>query len=257
MNRNMKRIKPFTLFVILYASLIVISFSSCVIVNFDSHYGGRNAVSGRGDPETYEIRVGQFSRIKVEGYCDVRYYAAARDYVTLEVQPNLREYFVVEVIGDELLLRTTRRINYGSGKTPVLTVYTSVLEGLNIEGAGTFTTQDKISTDSFKLRLAGAGKGQAEFDVNELYVSMSGAGSLELSGLADRVSLDMSGAGELNALSLQSREAAVKFSGAGAVKISCSEDLSITASGVGSVEYRGSPRVSLSNSGLVSVNRVD
>ncbi|MCL2069573.1 MAG: DUF2807 domain-containing protein [Treponema sp.] len=249
----MKRIIPFTFFAVFCAALIAVSFSGCVIVNFTDS----NAVSGRGDPETYQISAGQFSRIKVVGYCDIRYYSEARDYVSLEVQPNLREYFVLEVIGDELVVRTTRRINYGSGKTPVLTVFNPVLEGLSIEGAGTFTTLDKINADSFVLRLDGAGKGQAEFDVGDLFVGMSGAGSLELSGLADRASLELSGTGELNALSLQSREAAVRFSGTGAVKLSCSEDLSIIASGVGSVEYRGSPRVSLNNSGMVFVNRID
>ena len=188
---------------------------------------------------------------------EIQYYAAERDYVKLEVQSNLRDYIVVEVVNDELVLRTTRRINFNLSKPVILTVSTPVLEGLSISGTCTFTAFDTINADSFSLRVSGAGEGRAQLDVESLSVNISGVGSFDLSGRADIADLRLSGTGNVRALPLQSREAVIRLSGTGSVGISCSESLSVIASGAGSVEYRGSPSLNLDNSGMVSVRRVD
>ena len=245
--------KKLTMVAFFTALCTTIGLCGCVIV----HFTDRNAVRGRGDPERYEIRTGQFSSISVEGHTDIHYYSAAHDYVTLEVQPNLQEYIVVEVIDGNLTIRPTRRIDFAASKPAILTVSTPVLEQLIVSGACTFTAHDTISADSFTLRVSGAGEGRAQLDVENLYVNISGAGSFDLSGRADIAELRLSGAGDLDALSLQSREAIIRLSGVGSVGIGSSENLTIVASGTGSVEYRGSPNVNLSNSGMVSVRRVD
>ena len=245
----MKKILAYTF----CAAIISMIFSGCVIVNFSDF----NAVSGKGNPESFEIRTGSYNGISVEGYCDIRYYASSRDTVTLEIQPNLRDHYFVEVIEGVLLVRTTKKINFGSSITPVLTVYTPILDSVAIEGVGNFTTYDKISSSSFSYTMSGAGEGKAELDVGSLNVAMSGAGDLELSGKADVISLRLSGVGELDALSLQSREAAVYLSGTGTLRVNCSDNLHINASGTGSVVYAGSPSLTLNNSGLVTVRRAE
>jgi len=241
--------------IILFAlcAMIMLSVSGCVVAGFSNV----NAVSGRGNLEKYEFRVGDYTGIRIEGFCNINYHAAPSNTVTLEVQPNLREYFVVEVVGGDLVVRTTRRVNVSSGRTPVLTVSTPTLNRLSIEGAGTFTAHDKITADSFDLSLLGAVSGKAELDVRNFYIDMSGAGRFELSGVADTADIRTAGAGELNALSLQTRTATINFSGVGSAKISCSENLSIDANGTGSVEYRGSPHINLRQSGFVSIKQVN
>ena len=234
--------------------LFVLCFSGCVVVSIS--YSTEKAVSGKGSPGKYEIYTGEYSGIKVEGLCEIRYFAAPSNTVTLEIQPNLREYYVVEVQNGELIVRSTRKINYSS-RSPVLTVSTPVLNSLTIGGMCTFKTNDKIKGDAFNLDIRGAGDGNAEFDVNSLKASMAGAGSFEFSGKADIAEIDMSGTGKLNAISLQTREASVNLSGAGTIRINSSEKLSIKASGVGTVEYKGSPNLSLNTGGVVSIRQVD
>jgi len=228
-------------------------FSGCIVVN----YTDSNAISGKGAPEKYVINVGEYDGIRLEGLCEIQYYAAPSNTVILEVQPNLREYFVVDVENSVLIVRTTKMINYNSGKAPVLTVSTPALNSLTITGACTFKTVDKIKTDSFYLEISGAGEGKAELDVNNLKANISGAGSFELSGKADNAEIKFSGAGQLKAFSLQIREASVNFSGAGAVRINCSEKLTIEASGAGKVEYKGSPILSVNTRGPVSIKKAD
>jgi len=241
---------------IVLCPLLVLCFSSCVVVSF-MH---TDAVAGKGAPEKYEIKVGEYNRIKVEGGAwEIQYYSAPSDTVTLEIQPNLREYFAAEVINGELIVRNTKRINFYSKKSlfPVLTVSTPALSSLTITGACNFKTIDKIKTDTFKLEIRGAGDGKAELDVNSLKTNMSGAGSFELFGKADNAEIKFGGAGELIASSLQIREASVNFSGAGTIRINCSEKLSIEARGVGLVEYKGSPNLNLSTNGPVSIRKVN
>jgi len=234
----------------LCTAFIAACFTGCVIVNFIEH----NAITGKGDPETYTFKVGEFNKLRVEGFNDIHYYAAASDTVTLEVQPNLREYYVVEVINNELVIHTTRRINFmGKSEPPKLTVSTPTLNSLNLSGIGTFTGHDKITADFLNLRFSGASEGKAKLDVKNLTVDFSGAGTFDLSGTAETAAFTMSGAGEINALSLETREARVNLSGAGTVNVNCTGFLSINASGMGTVSYKGSPSVNINKDGLVSI----
>jgi len=234
-------------------ALLVLCFSSCIVVSFT----GTDAVAGKGALEKYEITVGEYNRIRAEGVCEIQYYAAPLKTVTLEVQPNLREYYVVEVKNGELIISTTKSISYNSGKTPVLTVSTPVLNSLILDGTCAFNANDKIKTDTFNLEISGVGSGQAELDVNSLKASISGVGRFELYGRADTAEIELAGTGELNASSLQVREASVELSGAGTVRIYCSEKLSIEASGAGMVEYKGSPSLILDTNGPVRIKKVD
>ena len=234
-------------------TLLVLCFSSCIVVTFS----GTDALVGKGAPEKYEITVGEYNRISAESVCEIQYYAAYSNTVTLEVQPNLREYLVVEVKNGELIINTTKRISYNSGKTPVLTVSTPVLNSLILDGTCTFKANDKIKADTFNLEISGVGVGQAEIDVNSLKADISGVSRFELYGKTDNAEIELAGAGELNASSLQAREASVDLSGAGTVRIYCSEKLFIRASGAGMVEYKGSPSLSLDTNGPVKIKKAD
>jgi hypothetical protein len=233
--------------------LSALFFSGCVVVRFSD----ASAVSGKGVPEKYEINIDGFNKIRVEGFCVIQYYTEHSNTVILEIQPNLREYFVVEVQYGELIVRSTRKIRQRKSLIPVLTVSTPVLNSLTIEGMCTFNANDKITATAFTFNLSGAGNGKAEFDVNSLKASMAGAGDFEFSGRADVAEINLVGAGKLNAFSLQTREASVDLSGTSTIKINSSEKLTINANGAGTVEYRGSPSLSLNKSGLVSIRQAN
>jgi len=253
----MKRILPSALFSVIAAAIIGIGLSGCVIISFDDF----KSVTAKGSPEIYEFKVGEYNAIKVEGYCDIRHYSGGSgvspDTVSLSLPPNVREYYKVEVINNELIISTTRRINYRSNNSPVLTASTPVLNRLVIDGAGTFTAFDKITSSSLTFIIRGAGSAIAEFEVTSLYAELSGAGNMKLSGKADTADINISGMGELDALALETREAVINLSGAGNVSVSCSQDLRINADGMGSIEYRGNPRLILNKDGMVNIKQLN
>ena len=245
---HMKRILTFTLLV----ALILTVFSGCVVVNMSG-----TTVRGEGSPESFEIPVSRFDRVNIGGAFELHYREADVHRVSLEIQPNLMEYIQTDVIDGELRVRTARGVRYVSILTPVLTVYSPELKGLEISGASSFTTYDVLKADTFSINLSGAGSSRLELDINTLNLNVSGAGSFILFGKADTINISMSGAGELEALSLESREGTVNFSGAGTIKVNSTESLSIRASGIGTVLYKGSPSLTLNNSGMVTIRRVE
>jgi len=245
----MKKIMLLLLCMLLSAAIL----TGCVAINFSpGAYGG---VRGKGDPVTYTYNVGDFTEIRIELLCDIEYYCAPSDAVTLEIQPNLYEYISVKESGGVLTVRSTKNIVW-SNNAPVLTVSTPVLNKLHLSGAGTFTAHDTITSDSLLIRMDGAGQSYADLDVDMLSVRLGGAGKFELSGRADSAEFELDGAGTVDSLPLLTRNATVNLNGVGTVRLSCSENLRVDASGMGRVEYRGSPSVDMHTDGLVSVNKV-
>ncbi|MDR0502862.1 MAG: DUF2807 domain-containing protein [Treponema sp.] len=238
---------------IIITAALSLFMSGCVIINLS----GSLSVSPKGEKETYMIRTGDFNGIIVESACVINYYSAPSDSVTLSIQPNLREYFMAEVVENNLVIYTTRNINFNLKNSPELTVSVPVLNRIAVKGACDFKAHDKIKTDSLIFSLMGTGSGTAELGVENLSASISGAGKLDLSGEAAAADFVLSGTGELNALPLQVQDANVSLSGTGTIRVNSSENLRINANGTGAVVYKGSPRLELNKNGLVNVMQVN
>jgi len=238
--------------------LATVFLTGCVTINYSPAgvFGGN--VTGSGNMETFSFSVGEITDVRVEMLCNIVYQSAPSDTVTLEIQSNLHQYIVFEESGGVLTLRATRNINISNtANTPVLTISSPSIRSISHAGAGRFTTTDTITGDSFTLNITGAAEGTANINVNNLTVSLAGAGSFGLSGTADTADISMAGAGRLDALELQTREASINLAGVGMVRISCSDNLRITAGGLGTVEYRGTPAIDITRGGLVNVSQVN
>jgi len=253
----MKKLFKTSLFLTLIILLVSVLLAGCVFLNLSGNVQGGSAVRAQGSRENYEIKVGSFNKIKVESACEIIYNYGNSDTVTLFVQPNIREYIDVIVTDGELIVRPNRNINYNSNNKPVLTVYTPFLNQIVLEGAGTFTANDKIAADSLTFNIAGAGSGTAELDVDTFNMILSGAGNVKLSGRADNSTVIVSGAGDYNALSLLTRDSVINLSGAGSVKVNTTGTLHISADGAGTIEYKGSPVLNLNTSGLVKIKNLN
>jgi len=243
-------------------AFISICFSGCIVVNL----ADVNTPKPQGKQEVYTFLVGEYKGIHISGYCDVNYYSTPSDAVTLKVHSNLLEYFVIEVVNDILVIRTTKRIHYGSGQKAQITVSVPVLESVTIDGfngsggfgnVSTFTAMDKITSDVFHLLVRSAAEGKAELDVDNLFINIVGAGTYKLSGRADTADIRLSGAGVLDALDLRTSDTMINLSGAGTIRINCSDNLQINAEGAGTVEYRGSPKLNQKTSGVVTIKQIN
>ena len=232
--------------------------AGCVSVDFTPAFRGGPIATGSGEQELFTFDVGDITEINViMSNIDLEHYSAPSDAVTLMIQPNLIEYITVEEKDGVLTVWNTGNI-IPSGKTPVLTVSSPSLKGISLWGAGRVNVHDTVTADSFTINIAGAGSGSVSLDVRRLSVRLSGAGDFSFAGTADTAEIRLSGAGSIDALPLQTRRADVTLSGAGTIRVSCSEYLRVSASGVGTVEYRGQPTLVDDSTGdLVNVRRVN
>jgi len=247
----MKSLKLVSLIV---AALLISTLTGCVGVNLSSAY--MPSVVGKGDLVSYTINVGKYNAVNMSLYCNIVYKSAPSDTVTLEIQSNLRDYVVIEENRGTLVVRSTANISI-TDKPPVLTISTPDLERVSLSGAGKFTTVDAITSDSFDFALSGAGTGDVDLDVGMCSIMLSGTGTFNVSGKAGSIKVNLSGAGSLDALDLQAGDAEVDISGAGIVRVNCTDYLSIDAAGVGTVEYKGDPKMNMNTNGLVTVRKVN
>ena len=249
--------------VILCLVILILPVMGCVSVNIGGAgtvgiSGPRTGVHGKGNLETFTFNVNEIKELRISILCNIEYSTTFSDTITLEIQPNLMDYVTVEESGGVLTIRSTRNINWGSGThTPVLMIGSSLLTKVVLAGAGTFTAHDTITVDTFNIDFAGAGSGKADFDVNNLIVNLAGAADLAITGITNGADFTLAGAGRIDALDLQTRVANINLAGAGTVRVSCSDSLTVSAAGVGTVEYRGSPSVDITRGGLVSVRQVN
>jgi len=235
-------------FTAVFAALFL---SGCIFINITEFL----SVSPKGEKENYAIVTGGFSGIIIEGACNINYYSAPSGTVTLSIHPNLREYYSIEVIDNDLIIKAAKSINFGPKNIPDLTVSVPVLNRVAVKGACDFTAHDKITADSLIISIMGTGSGKAELDTENLFANISGAGKLDLSGKTGYAELVLSGTGELNAISLQAHDAGVNLSGTGTIRVNSGSNLRVNASGTGTVVYRGSPSLELNQNGLVTVRR--
>ena len=243
----MKRKMQFLLHSIIITAIFIVYFTSC----------STETVIGKGEPEDFEYKVSNYIGIRIDGHFEIRYYSAPSDTVTLTIHPNLHEYYIVEEKNGVLLVRTKKRTNINSVKTPILTVSTPILNHITLNGAVNLITYDKIAGDSFSVNANGASNSIVEVDVESLTVGISGASKIEFSGKTKNSHFKMSGASELNAFTLQANDTTINLSGTGAIKVNTLESLNVNASGASSIEYRGSPNLNLKTSGLSSVKQVN
>lgn len=120
-----------------------------------------------------------------------------------------------------------------------ITVSSPVLEGITINGAGTFKAKEGITALNFKATLNGAGdliisglqaneaevivNGAADADIDDLdcdllKIDIFGAGDAKLSGKAGRANMSITGAGDIDARKLECADLNTSVRGLGSVK---------------------------------------
>ncbi len=87
----------------------------------------------------------------------------------------------------------------------------------------------------------------------DLETVYSGSGKARLAGAIQEQEIRISGSSEVNAEELECKEARVRISGSGAVRVQASEKLDVHITGSGDVRYAGQPVISHHISGSGSV----
>jgi hypothetical protein len=146
-----------------------------------------------------------------------------REGVTVTADDNLLPYLETVVDNGTLRVRTRNNTSVSFRTGVRVVVVARSIEHLALSGSG-----DIVASG---------------IDVPALELRISGAGNAMLSGRAGELDARISGSGKVDAIKLATRDAEVKVSGSGHLRLNASKTLKTHITGAGDIEYYGDPAV--------------
>ena len=200
----------------------------CVIILTCS---GLMAKHLRGDKNIIntERELPRFESISNNSTANITYTQSDEYKVIITIDSNLEKEVLTEVKKGVLTFSLKGENKMFSNRSYTYTkfeiqVFSPKLEGITINGAGNFTTNDPIKTTEFKAIIRGAG-------------------DIRLNGEADEIKISISGTGSVIAQDFITKNTKVNITGSGTARINATEYLSVHITGVGDVRYTGTPSI--------------
>ncbi len=198
-------------------------------------------VSGNGDVRKEERKATPFTGIRTSSGIDVFLSQGNGHSIVVEADENLIEYIVTEI--DNGILRVyPDNINVRGRRTMKVYVTMEEVEYLHTSSAGDIIGETPVRAESLKISTSSSGDVKLEVYATELLLKTSSAGDITLKGTADYVDASTSSAGDIKAYDMEVREADLRASSAGDIKITVTERMKARASSAGDIHYRGNPQ---------------
>lgn len=206
------------------------------------------ATAGAVAQETYdyEIKIGQFSRIKLVNNVNVVYSANpdSTGYAYFNAPKSLADLFLLSVNNGELKIETLPQ-DLGTTGLPTLYVYSDFLESVRNDSDSTLTVRQADPCPRFKVTLVGNGRIVADnLHCSEIDASLNtGNGTIVLSGQCNTAKFRMVGTGLIQADDLKADYVSCSILGGGT--IGCWPRFELKSKGIGSTKiyYKGNPEL--------------
>jgi len=244
-----------TIFGIIIALIVLIIVVGIIFGNVQ---GGQIKLSG--EIVKVDREVENFDKIKLEGAGNLFIEQTDEESLIVEADKNLLERISTEVEDDTLVIKYDYKwyewiFNPISKEANYYITLDDITE-LSISGSSDIKSEF-LESEIFELNIAGSGDVEMNIKVDEINSKVSGSGRFVLTGTADKQSINIMGSGKYYATELESKEAIVKISGSGKVKINAEDQLDVSVSGSGNVFYLGDPKINQSISGSGNVSRIE
>jgi hypothetical protein len=128
------------------------------------------------------------------------------------------------------------------GAAKNITLQAKNLQGIEVSGTGSLTTEDTLRNETIQLVISGSGNMSIPVVAKNISVEISGVGKMTLSGQANNLNAEISGSGKLSAHNLQTTTATVTISGTGNASVETTDSLNVIISGTGKVYYKTTPK---------------
>ncbi|MCD6062817.1 MAG: hypothetical protein K0R82_728 [Flavipsychrobacter sp.] len=168
---------------------------------------------------------------------------------------NVVSLIKTEIKNNRLRVYTDELVHFDTDKDIEVRISMSLLNNLEVTGAGDALVTGNIKTDKFDLDITGAGDVTIEnINTNTFIADLSGAGNLTVkNGSVNRVVYDVTGAGEVTSFPLVAKHVVASVTGAGDVKVNATEKLDAEITGVGNISYKGHPAIKQDITGAGSI----
>ncbi len=201
-----------------------------------------DCVDGNNIITTTSRQTGEFHSVNVKGSFEVELLRGSVAGIQIKADSNLHALINATVNRGELILETSGCINSSS---PIIVQVTSPsYRGLEINGSGSISSKELISTDEnelLELIIDGSGTMNLEVFTKNLKADIDGSGAITVKGKTDGQVVSLDGSGKFDAFNLEAKETVVDLSGSGEINVNSSGALTIENSGSGIVRYKGAP----------------
>jgi len=208
------------------AALSIIAFSSC----------SKHRIKGEGSIISETRNTSGFSTVKLNGSEDVEIIPSKESKIIVSGYQNLVPVFKTNVSGSTLNLEFENNYFNVRNNNIKVTVYTTGISKIDINGSGNITLRDSLKTDRLRMEINGSGN---------IYT---------YNNYIENVELDINGSGNINARNTTGKYVYAEISGSGDAEITVQEKLDVKINGSGSVKYWGNPgtvNTDISGSGKV------
>lgn len=114
------------------------------------------------------------------------------------------------------------------------------LDKLTASGASDVVVDGVIKTNTLEVNLSGASDFKGAIEATTVTFGQSGASDASVTGRTASLKVEVSGASDFKGYNLQTENCEAKATGASAIQITVSKELSARATGASSVHYKGS-----------------
>lgn len=203
--------------------------------------------------EVYNVRIGQFEKLKINGDINVVYsnLADSTGWARYESGPGGDAIFNFIVKSDNSLKVEPADDKWGTDDLPVVYVYSNFLSSIDCYSNLNVEVKSLAPCPSFNVNQVGNGSiVVSDLKTNNVSAAIStGNGTIYLSGSCDTASFQMIGAGLISAGELKADNVKCRILGTGT--IGCWPVYKLNVMGIGSTKiyYKGSPEIKKSGGG--------
>ena len=174
--------------------------------------------------EEKNVKVRQFNRIKVSAFCDVHYEQG--DSLSVRIVGSQKSMSRLRTIcdGTTLTIEQTKRAKCTDlGRYGDVDVYVTSpdLVEVSMNGAGDFKVKSHLDTDTFNVRMEGAGDIEIEDLIcDQIHVTLKGAGDVELKNvIASYSDIRLKGVGDVKVNFKRCDRVTCELEGVGDIKV--------------------------------------
>ena len=222
------------------ATLVLALATLCATQSLKAQWGNKKIV-GSGNVTTQSVKTGNYDAIKVVGSMDVHLMKGSEGNISVTTDDNLHEYLVIEVEGNELVIKTEKNYNLHTRKGIHVTVPFQDLSEVKLVGSGDIDTKDPTSANEFEVTLTGSGDIELLLNVNSVESTITGSGDVTLKGTANNLEVNVTGSGDFSGFDLEANNTDVQVSGSGDAKVVAKQTIKARVNGSGDITYKGNP----------------
>lgn len=213
-------------------------------------------ISGKGEKIIKNHTVQSFDKLILSGVFDVSLKQGKINKVSVEAQPNIHQYIIIDEKRGTLDIHFKKKFNLKKHKKINIVVTFTDLQEIESSIVGNLHSDGMLNLESLFFDNASVGNTNLNLNIKKLDMDLSAVGNITISGQAQKVNIESSIVGKLDASDLIAQYLSIDNSSVGNVRIHADMELAIDHSGIGSLHYYGDAQItSLSSSGLGKVKQ--